>query len=115
MGQSVRPHQPSEMEAHRYGYWASFIRIPRWYKTCEAMVVRCWAVLLSLVLGMALIRPVYAQCMSNASSCVTCHETQGLRPVLQSVLPWRVDHGFFGDLCAACHGGNPAASGRKAT
>lgn len=50
-----------------------------------------------------------AQCTSVASSCVTCHETQGLRPVLQSAQPWHVDHGF-GDLCAACHGGDPAAS-----
>lgn len=54
-------------------------------------------------------RPVYAQCTSNASSCVTCHETQGLRPVLQSAQSWHVDHGF-GDLCASCHGGDPAAT-----
>lgn len=52
--------------------------------------------------------PADAQCTSNASSCVTCHETQGLRPVLQSVQRWHVDHGF-GDLCASCHAGDPAA------
>lgn len=53
--------------------------------------------------------PVFAQCTSNASSCVTCHETQGVRPVLQSAQIWHVDHGF-GDLCAACHGGDPEAA-----
>lgn len=50
--------------------------------------------------------PAHAQCASNASSCVNCHETQGLRPVLQGTQPWHVDHGF-GDLCASCHGGEP--------
>jgi hypothetical protein len=69
--------------------------------------VRC-PVPLAIVLLM-LARPAYAQCTSNASSCVTCHETQGLRPVLQSAQPWHVDHGF-GDLCASCHAGDPAAS-----
>jgi hypothetical protein len=50
--------------------------------------------------------PVHAQCTSNASSCVSCHETQGLRRVLEGAHPWHVDHGF-GDLCASCHGGEP--------
>jgi hypothetical protein len=53
--------------------------------------------------------PADAQCSSNASSCVQCHETQGLRPILQGELPWHVDHGY-GDLCASCHGGDPKAS-----
>jgi hypothetical protein len=65
-----------------------------------------------LIIGLALSRPVYAQCTSNASSCVTCHETQGLRPVLQSAQPWHVDHGF-GDLCASCHGGDPTVSAKE--
>lgn len=65
----------------------------------------------AVVLG-ATSRPAYAQCTSNASSCVTCHETQGLRPVLQSVLPWHVDHGF-GDLCASCHAGDPASATKE--
>lgn len=47
-----------------------------------------------------------AQCASNASSCVTCHESQGQHPILQSEAKWHVDHGF-GDLCAGCHGGSP--------
>lgn len=66
------------------------------------------AALAAFLLGL----PARAQCTSNASSCVTCHETQGLRPVLQSVQPWHVDHGF-GDLCAACHGGDPAAASKE--
>jgi uncharacterized protein len=56
----------------------------------------------------AMVRPAYAQCPSTASSCVTCHETRGLRPVLRSAQPWHVDHGF-GDLCASCHAGDPAS------
>jgi hypothetical protein len=43
---------------------------------------------------------------------VTCHETQGLRPVLQSAQPWHLDHGF-GDLCAACHAGDPGAPAKE--
>lgn len=54
-------------------------------------------------------QPALAQCTSNASSCITCHDTQGLRPVLQSAQPWHVDHGF-GDLCASCHAGEPSAA-----
>jgi hypothetical protein len=61
---------------------------------------------------LAMARPAQAQCTSNASSCVSCHETQGLRPVLQSTQPWHVDHGF-GDLCASCHGGDPAAPAQE--
>ncbi len=55
--------------------------------------------------------PVSAQCTSSASSCVTCHETQGLRPVLRNPQPWHADHAFA-DLCAACHGGDAAAPGK---
>lgn len=74
--------------------------------------MRSWLPFLSAIAISAMARPAYAQCTSNASSCVTCHETQGLRPVLQSEQPWHVDHGF-GDLCASCHAGDPAASGKK--
>ena len=42
---------------------------------------------------------------------MTCHEAPGLRPVLQSAQPWHLDHGF-GDLCASCHAGDPAASAK---
>lgn len=71
------------------------------------MGMRTWAVLVWLV-GALVSQPAQAQCTSNASSCVTCHETQGLRPVLRSAQPWHVDHGF-GDLCASCHAGEPTA------
>ena len=54
--------------------------------------MHCWRILLSVIAIAVLARPAHAQCASNASSCVTCHETQGLRPVLQSVQPWHVDH-----------------------
>jgi hypothetical protein len=62
--------------------------------------------------GLGLAQAARAQCTSNASSCVTCHETQGLRPVLQGVQPWHVDHGF-GDLCGSCHVGDPAAPAKE--
>jgi hypothetical protein len=55
----------------------------------------------------------FGQCVSNASSCVTCHETEGKHPVLASAAPWHVQHGF-GDLCVACHGGDPAATDKSA-
>lgn len=74
--------------------------------------MRSWLPLLSALAIALLARPAYAQCTSNASSCVTCHETQGLRPVLQSAQPWHVDHGF-GDLCASCHAGDPATAAKE--
>jgi len=52
-----------------------------------------------------------AQCGSNASSCVACHEAQQADPVLSDGRPWHADHGF-GDLCVACHGGDPAAASK---
>jgi hypothetical protein len=76
----------------------------------RALVQRSLPLLVaSLVLLCAWARPASAQCSSNASSCVSCHETQGLRPILQGTLPWHVDHGF-GDLCTSCHGGDPRSS-----
>ena len=67
--------------------------------------------LLPLLIAACLVAPVagWAQCPSNASSCVSCHETRGLHPVLADTHPWHVDHGY-GDLCAACHGGDPEAA-----
>jgi hypothetical protein len=59
----------------------------------------------------ALARPLSAQCSSNVSSCVSCHETQAMRPVLSDPRPWHHDHGF-GDLCAACHGGVATAAAK---
>ncbi|HSO32767.1 MAG TPA: YeeE/YedE thiosulfate transporter family protein [Labilithrix sp.] len=74
--------------------------------------MRVVALVLSVVAGVALAPAAQAQCTSNASSCVTCHETQGLRPVLQSAQPWHADHGF-GDLCASCHAGDPASPAKE--
>lgn len=54
-----------------------------------------------------------AQCASNASSCVSCHEAQGLRSVLGGGSPWHSDHGF-GDLCTGCHHGEPTAHEKAA-
>jgi uncharacterized protein len=54
-----------------------------------------------------------AQCGSNASSCVSCHEAQQAGPVLADGKPWHADHGF-GDLCVACHSGDPAAASKAA-
>jgi len=66
-------------------------------------------VLFSLAaVGFATARPAAAQCPANASSCITCHETRGARPVLQSGQIWHADHSF-GDLCAGCHGGDREA------
>jgi hypothetical protein len=59
-----------------------------WHATCEPVGVRFWLSLLSLTAGLALAKSADAQRTSNASSCVTCHETQGLRPVLQSKQVW---------------------------
>jgi hypothetical protein len=42
---------------------------------------------------------------------VSCHEAQALRPVLQSPQAWHADHAF-GDLCVACHGGDPRAASK---
>lgn len=61
-----------------------------------------------VVVGFAMARPAAAQCSANASSCTTCHETEGTRPVLQGGQRWHTDHAF-GDLCFGCHGGDREA------
>jgi hypothetical protein len=48
--------------------------------------------------------PANAQCGSQASSCKTCHETQGEMPV-NSQGEWHTAHAF-GDFCEFCHAGN---------
>lgn len=70
-----------------------------------------FAILLATLVW-TLARMTYGQCTSNASSCVNCHESQGLRPVLNSADAWHVDHGF-GDLCASCHAGDAAATTKE--
>jgi len=69
--------------------------------------------MLAMIAAFSAARDASAQCESTASSCVSCHEAQGLRPVLQGPQAWHVDHSF-GDLCAACHGGDPLAGAAEA-
>ncbi|MDM8531857.1 hypothetical protein QUF63_11855 [Anaerolineales bacterium HSG25] len=56
--------------------------------------------------------PVNAQCGSSASSCKTCHETQGKDPV-NAEGEWHTQHAF-GDFCEFCHAGNVQATEQEA-
>jgi hypothetical protein len=60
--------------------------------------------LVALLIAVCLPRPADAQCPSNASSCVVCHEG-GERPPNADGTPWHTDHAFA-DQCVACHGGD---------
>ncbi len=64
---------------------------------------------LLLVLGLLswTAQPAQAQCGSQASSCKSCHETQGQMPV-NSNGQWHTVHAF-GDFCEFCHAGNVQA------
>jgi len=53
-------------------------------------------------------QPAQAQCGSSASSCKSCHETQGEYPV-NTEGDWHVQHAF-GDFCEFCHAGNVQAT-----
>ncbi len=66
--------------------------------------------LMLIIIGvvMAIPQPVEAQCGSSASSCKTCHETQGEDPV-NTEGAWHTEHAF-GDFCEFCHAGNVQAS-----
>jgi uncharacterized protein len=76
--------------------------------------VRALAVTLIVLVGLTgAAIDARGQCSSSASSCVSCHEAQRLHPVLADGRPWHGDHGF-GDLCAACHGGDPVATSKDA-
>ena len=57
-------------------------------------------------------RPAQAQCGSSASSCKTCHETQGQDPV-NTEGEWHTQHAF-GDFCEFCHAGNVHAAEKEA-
>lgn len=56
-------------------------------------------------------QPAQAQCGSQASSCKSCHETQGQMPV-NSTGEWHTAHAF-GDFCEFCHAGNVQAKGKE--
>lgn len=56
--------------------------------------------------------PAQAQCGSSASSCKSCHETQGQDPV-NTEGEWHTQHAF-GDFCEFCHAGNVQAAEKDA-
>lgn len=66
--------------------------------------------LIFVVIGVVMATPqsAEAQCGSSASSCKTCHETQGEYPV-NTEGEWHTQHAF-GDFCEFCHAGNVQAS-----
>jgi hypothetical protein len=72
-------------------------------------------ILLLLVSGIAFIgvKPVQAQCGSQASSCKNCHEVQGQDPVNADGTGWHQSHAF-GDFCYICHAGNNQAKDKAA-
>ena len=63
-----------------------------------------------MMAGFALLipQPAQAQCGSSASSCKSCHETQGEDPV-NDTGDWHIQHAF-GDFCEFCHAGNVQAT-----
>ncbi len=70
----------------------------------------------SLVIGSAaflMTTPAKAQCGSQASSCKSCHETQGQDSVNSDGTAWHTEHAF-GDFCYLCHGGNNQATEKTA-
>lgn len=75
--------------------------------------MRVAAFVLALSFALGVTRSAEAQCTSNASSCVSCHEVRGEMAVLSDGRPWHRDHGF-GDLCASCHQGDRKATDKLA-
>ena len=61
--------------------------------------------LVGLGIFLATAHPVDAQCGSATSSCKSCHEVQGKKPVNNDGTAWHKSHAF-GDFCVICHGGN---------
>ncbi len=72
-------------------------------------------ILLLLIGGFAFVgvKPAWAQCGSQASSCKNCHEVQGKDPVNNDGPKWHQSHAF-GDFCYICHGGNNQAKDETA-
>lgn len=56
-------------------------------------------------------REAQAQCSTQPSSCKTCHETNGEKPVNQNSA-WHIQHASY-DFCAMCHGGNKEAADKE--
>lgn len=59
------------------------------------------------------VKPVQAQCGSQASSCKNCHEVQAQDPVNADGTGWHQSHAF-GDFCYICHAGNNQATDKTA-
>ena len=57
-------------------------------------------------------QPASAQCGTSASSCKSCHETQGQMSVANNG-DWHKAHAF-GDFCEFCHAGNVQAKDKAA-
>ena len=53
--------------------------------------------------------PTQAQCGSQASSCKSCHETQGQGSVNNDGTEWHSQHAQI-DSCVNCHAGNPQST-----
>jgi len=68
-------------------------------------------VLFAAGIVLAIPQPIQAQCGSSASSCKSCHETQGEYPV-NTQGKWHTDHAF-GDFCEFCHAGNVQATDKE--
>ncbi len=77
---------------------------------------RFFELILLITIGLALPLAVWltlpqpqasAQCGKTASSCKTCHETQGKLRV-NTKGEWHTQHAF-GDFCVYCHAGNAQA------
>lgn len=72
-------------------------------KLVKPLLLFSFAVLITLLgIWISPSKKVSAQC-TDPSSCKTCHEIQGQKPVSDSST-WHQQHAIF-DFCAACHGG----------
>jgi hypothetical protein len=78
-------------------------RFPTW------LIPIAVGLILPLMAWLAMPQPqASAQCGTRASSCKTCHETQGKYPV-RTKGDWHTQHAF-GDFCVFCHAGNVLAT-----
>jgi hypothetical protein len=78
---------------------------PRFFKL---MLLITLGLALPLTVWLTLPQPqAFAQCGKTASSCKTCHETQGKLKV-NTKGEWHTQHAF-GDFCVYCHAGNAQA------
>ena len=73
--------------------------------------------MVSIAFGLALICAVLlanqppSQAQSGDSSCITCHETEGKKPV-RTEGQWHIQHNML--ACEVCHAGNPSGETQEA-